>query len=291
MSNTIGTRLSSNGRVMLVMPRRKHPLAIEHRSGLNIPARVWWCVSQITANEDVEPAGPSITARVHPDIHESLKALPDVVWMRVRPRELLPLRPRQAKEKIGAAARQHGVLPVSRWGGHCQRIRMNITIPVLPLWQPWASAMEVLDKRVETRGWVVKHRGLFAIHATKKWDKPKIARFSAEPQFTGVREAYPDGEDTAPRRDRRHRHRGGVLARRRVPETPRLHRQPGARTRAVRRRRASSLRPRDCRPRARAAVYPLQGKPADVCPVAGGPRTNSRATPAARRAASTRNRP
>lgn len=40
----------------------------------------------------------------------------------------------------------------------------------LSLWQPWASAIAVGAKRIETRGWSTSYRGLIAIHAasTKK---------------------------------------------------------------------------------------------------------------------------
>lgn len=38
----------------------------------------------------------------------------------------------------------------------------------LSLWQPWASLVAMNEKRVETRDWATKHRGLLAIHATAK---------------------------------------------------------------------------------------------------------------------------
>lgn len=38
----------------------------------------------------------------------------------------------------------------------------------LSLWQPWASLVAVGEKRVETREWATKYRGLLAIHATAK---------------------------------------------------------------------------------------------------------------------------
>lgn len=37
----------------------------------------------------------------------------------------------------------------------------------LSLWQPWASAIAVGAKRIETRPWATKYRGLLAIHAAK----------------------------------------------------------------------------------------------------------------------------
>ena len=39
---------------------------------------------------------------------------------------------------------------------------------VLSLWQPWASAVAVGAKRVETRSWRTTYRGLIAIHAAKR---------------------------------------------------------------------------------------------------------------------------
>jgi len=38
----------------------------------------------------------------------------------------------------------------------------------LSLWQPWASLVALGEKRVETREWSTKHRGLIAIHAVAK---------------------------------------------------------------------------------------------------------------------------
>lgn len=42
-------------------------------------------------------------------------------------------------------------------------------IPCLSLWQPWASLLVGGRKRVETRGWPIRHRGRLLIHAAKKW--------------------------------------------------------------------------------------------------------------------------
>ncbi len=41
----------------------------------------------------------------------------------------------------------------------------------LTLWQPWASAIAVGAKRVETRCWSTKYRGPIAIHSALKWTK------------------------------------------------------------------------------------------------------------------------
>lgn len=41
-------------------------------------------------------------------------------------------------------------------------------IKALTLWQPWASLMALEEKKIETRSWLTKHRGLLAIHAAKR---------------------------------------------------------------------------------------------------------------------------
>lgn len=46
------------------------------------------------------------------------------------------------------------------------------TIKAISLWQPWASAVAVGSKRIETRGWSTNHRGPLLIHAAKRrYDK------------------------------------------------------------------------------------------------------------------------
>lgn len=39
----------------------------------------------------------------------------------------------------------------------------------ISLWQPWASAMALGLKSIETRHWVTSYRGPMAIHAAKRW--------------------------------------------------------------------------------------------------------------------------
>ena len=39
----------------------------------------------------------------------------------------------------------------------------------ISLWQPWATAMAIGLKRIETRHWSHNVRGLVAIHAAKRW--------------------------------------------------------------------------------------------------------------------------
>ena len=39
----------------------------------------------------------------------------------------------------------------------------------ISLWQPWASAIALGHKSIETRGWSTRYRGPLAIHAAKRW--------------------------------------------------------------------------------------------------------------------------
>ena len=49
-------------------------------------------------------------------------------------------------------------------------------IKTLSLWQPWAEAIRVGAKQVETRSWLTSYRGWLAIHAAKrKIDKSDAA--------------------------------------------------------------------------------------------------------------------
>lgn len=48
----------------------------------------------------------------------------------------------------------------------------------ISLWQPWASAIAVGSKRIETRHWTTRYRGLLAIHAAKRWG-PDEREFAA----------------------------------------------------------------------------------------------------------------
>jgi len=42
-------------------------------------------------------------------------------------------------------------------------------IPVLSLWQPWASLVVLKEKLIETRSWATSYRGLLAIHSTLRF--------------------------------------------------------------------------------------------------------------------------
>ena len=50
----------------------------------------------------------------------------------------------------------------------------------ISLWQPWATAIVVGNKRIETRSWPTKYRGPLAIHAAKRWDKDQKEFASVE---------------------------------------------------------------------------------------------------------------
>jgi activating signal cointegrator 1 len=50
----------------------------------------------------------------------------------------------------------------------------------ISLWQPWASAIPLRLKAIETRGYETKVRGRFAIQASKRWTK-------GERDFTAAR--------------------------------------------------------------------------------------------------------
>ncbi|WP_162236647.1 MULTISPECIES: ASCH domain-containing protein [unclassified Sphingomonas] len=41
----------------------------------------------------------------------------------------------------------------------------------LSLWQPWASAVALGHKQIETRHWSTRYRGPIAVHAAKRWTK------------------------------------------------------------------------------------------------------------------------
>jgi hypothetical protein len=46
----------------------------------------------------------------------------------------------------------------------------------ISLWQPWASAMAIGAKKIETRCWSTKYRGPLAIHAAKRYNKSEMKR-------------------------------------------------------------------------------------------------------------------
>ena len=54
----------------------------------------------------------------------------------------------------------------------------------LSLWQPWASAIALGHKRVETRHWSTAYRGPLAIHAAKRFG-PEEREFASEERALG----------------------------------------------------------------------------------------------------------
>ena len=53
----------------------------------------------------------------------------------------------------------------------------------ISLWQPWASAIALGNKKVETRSWWTKYRGPLAIHAAKRWQSDQREFASVEAAF------------------------------------------------------------------------------------------------------------
>lgn len=51
----------------------------------------------------------------------------------------------------------------------------------LSLWQPWASLLVGGAKKVETRGWRLRHRGRLLIHAATKWNADLSGILRSEP--------------------------------------------------------------------------------------------------------------
>jgi len=44
-------------------------------------------------------------------------------------------------------------------------------VKAISLWQPWASAIALGHKRIETRHWTTNYRGPIAIHAAKRFQR------------------------------------------------------------------------------------------------------------------------
>lgn len=66
-----------------------------------------------------------------------------------------------------------------------ERIKGLETVPCLSLWQPWASAMALGLKRIETRSWERRYRGPILIHAAKRWTRDE-RDFAHAMGFEGV---------------------------------------------------------------------------------------------------------
>lgn len=57
----------------------------------------------------------------------------------------------------------------------------------LSLYQPWAHLLAHGLKRVETRGWPVRHRGPLLVHAAKTWNGELATLSRAEPFASALR--------------------------------------------------------------------------------------------------------
>lgn len=51
----------------------------------------------------------------------------------------------------------------------------------ISLHQPWATLIALGEKRIETRGKRINHRGLIAIHAAQKWTRDQADLLNQEP--------------------------------------------------------------------------------------------------------------
>jgi hypothetical protein len=56
----------------------------------------------------------------------------------------------------------------------------------LSLWQPWASAIAIGSKRIETRSWPTNYRGPLLIHAAKHLVKSEFLQFSCDWNWLGA---------------------------------------------------------------------------------------------------------
>lgn len=63
----------------------------------------------------------------------------------------------------------------------------------LSLWQPWASAIALGHKRIETRHWQTAYRGPIAIHAARRWTAAERAYAEHFAHFMQMPSGYPLG--------------------------------------------------------------------------------------------------
>ena len=56
----------------------------------------------------------------------------------------------------------------------------------ISLWQPWASAIALGSKRIETRSWETSHRGFLAIHASKRCIQEEMIEVGASWSWCGA---------------------------------------------------------------------------------------------------------
>lgn len=56
----------------------------------------------------------------------------------------------------------------------------------ISLWQPWATLIALGEKRIETRGRRINHRGELAIHAAQRWLPAQSTLLDQEPFRTAL---------------------------------------------------------------------------------------------------------
>jgi hypothetical protein len=56
----------------------------------------------------------------------------------------------------------------------------------ISLWQPWASAIALGAKQIETRHWPTNYRGKLAIHAAKRMNKNELLVIQCQGSWAGV---------------------------------------------------------------------------------------------------------
>lgn len=70
---------------------------------------------------------------------------------------------------------------------------MEHDVKALSLWQPWASAIALGHKKIETRHWATKYRGPIAIHAAKRFQREQRVFASTERTLGRLPERLPFG--------------------------------------------------------------------------------------------------
>jgi hypothetical protein len=64
-------------------------------------------------------------------------------------------------------------------------------VKAISLWQPWASAIALGAKRIETRDWATSYRGPLAIHAAKRCIKSEFEEFEDSCEWKGALDRGP----------------------------------------------------------------------------------------------------
>jgi len=75
--------VACNLRVLLVLPRFKHPEAVENRRPIGLPAPWFWCLDQVERHHDLENASKAFIERVSLEVRESLQVLPGLEWVKI----------------------------------------------------------------------------------------------------------------------------------------------------------------------------------------------------------------